>query len=107
MDLTVSVKNCNDWEKMRAIQQIVSHEQNMAKRIEELEGNVKKLKEREEALRQKYEEERQTYEEERQKENEERCQREEALEKQIAELLKNQKPRKPSEGGQPRNQNID
>ena len=44
-------KNCNDWEKMRAIQQIVSHEQNMAKRIEELEENAKKSKEREEALR--------------------------------------------------------
>ena len=50
MYLTVSVKNCNDWEKMRAIQQIVSHEQNMAKRIEELQEDVKKSKERGEAL---------------------------------------------------------
>ena len=56
-NLTVSVENCNDWEKMRAIQQVVSHEQNMAKIIEELQEDVKKTKkeneEREEALRRK------------------------------------------------------
>ena len=49
-NLKVSVENCNDWEKMRAIEQVVSHEQNelakMAKIIEE--GC-----QREEALRRK------------------------------------------------------
>ena len=40
MDLKVSVQDCKDWEKMRAIQQVISHEENeraeMAKIMEEL-----------------------------------------------------------------------
>ena len=53
--LQVSVATCKDWEKMRAIDQVVSHEQHeleaLRRTLEEVQEDAKMAQQREEALR--------------------------------------------------------
>ena len=57
--LQVSVETCKDWEKMRAIEQVVSHEQHeleaLRRKNEELQEDAKMAQQREEAAQQREE----------------------------------------------------